>query len=101
MRVYRRIKIYLWYSYYYIIFLSLQKDSVRVRVEGFATLKKYIDEHISEHRDSFDPENIRDFIDMYLEAEKDEIERTSSLNRKFREVFFWLVDTLLKHQTLL
>ncbi|CAG2229040.1 CYP2U1 [Mytilus edulis] len=58
----------------------LTKDSVRVRVEGFATLKKYIDEHISEHRDSFDPENIRDFIDMYLEAEKDEIERTSSLN---------------------
>ncbi|XP_063448879.1 cytochrome P450 2C15-like [Mytilus trossulus] len=58
----------------------LTKDSVRMRVEGFTTLKKYIDDHISEHRDSFDPENIRDFIDMYLEAENDEIERTSSLN---------------------
>ncbi|CAC5365896.1 unnamed protein product [Mytilus coruscus] len=58
----------------------LMKDSVRVRVEGFSTIRKYIEKHINEHRESFDPENIRDFIDMYLEAEKDESERTSVLN---------------------
>ncbi|CAC5358757.1 CYP2J [Mytilus coruscus] len=58
----------------------IMKDNLKVRIEGFSTLKKYIEKHITEHRESFDPENIRDFIDMYLVAEKEESERTSVLN---------------------
>ncbi|CAC5358761.1 unnamed protein product [Mytilus coruscus] len=60
----------------------IMKDfkDLKVRSEGFSTLKKYIEKHITEHRESFDPENIRDFIDMYLVAEKEESERTSVLN---------------------
>ncbi|XP_071161752.1 cytochrome P450 2C29-like [Mytilus edulis] len=58
----------------------LMKDNLKVRRDAFSTLKKYIEKHITEHRESFDPENIKDFIDMYLVAEKDESERTSVLN---------------------
>ena len=31
--------------------------------------KHYINKKIQEHRSSFDPDNLRDFIDLYLEAE--------------------------------
>ncbi|XP_052106618.1 cytochrome P450 2C29-like isoform X3 [Mytilus californianus] len=60
----------------------IRKDfkDLKMRSEGFSTLKKYIEKRITEHRESFDPENIRDFIDMYLVAEKEESERTSVLN---------------------
>ncbi|CAC5358758.1 CYP2J [Mytilus coruscus] len=58
----------------------IMKDNLKVRREGLSTLKMYIEKHITEHRESFDPENIRDFIDMYLVAEKEESERTSVLN---------------------
>ncbi|CAC5358754.1 CYP2K [Mytilus coruscus] len=58
----------------------VMKDNFKVRKEGLSTLKKYIEKHITEHRESFDQENIRDFIDMYLVAEKEESERTSVLN---------------------
>ncbi|CAG2194539.1 unnamed protein product [Mytilus edulis] len=58
----------------------IMKDNLKMRRDGFSTLKKYIEKHITEHRESFDPEHIRDFIDMYVEAEKEESERTSALN---------------------
>lgn len=64
---------------------SFQKDNLKMRRDGFSTLKKYIEKHITEHRESFDQEHIRDFIDMYVEAEKEESERTSALNRKFKD----------------
>ena len=38
-------------------------------------------ERIAEHRDTFDEENVRDFIDMYLKAEKDG-EETGALTGK-------------------
>jgi len=34
------------------------------------TFKDYILAHVAEHRETFDPDNIRDFIDLYLEAER-------------------------------
>ncbi|XP_063426316.1 cytochrome P450 2K6-like [Mytilus trossulus] len=58
----------------------IMKDNLKIRRDGFSTLKKYIEKHITEHRETFDPEHIRDFIDMYVEAEKEESERTSALN---------------------
>ena len=36
---------------------------------------------IAEHRDTFDEENVQDFIDMYLKAEKDR-EETGALTGK-------------------
>ncbi|CAC5399414.1 CYP2U1 [Mytilus coruscus] len=58
----------------------LMKDNLKLRREGLSTLKKYIEKHITEHRESFDPGNIRDFIDMYLVAEKEESKRKSVMN---------------------
>ncbi|CAC5391914.1 CYP2K [Mytilus coruscus] len=58
----------------------LMKDNLKLRRKGLSTLKKYIEKHITEHRESFDPGNIRDFIDMYLVAEKEESERKSVVN---------------------
>ena len=40
---------------------------------------------IAEHRDTFDEENVRDFIDMYLKAEKDG-EETGALTGKYNVI---------------
>ncbi|XP_076100718.1 cytochrome P450 2C29-like isoform X1 [Mytilus galloprovincialis] len=55
-------------------------DDLKSRKEGLSKLKKYIEKHISEHRELFDPDNIRDLIDMYLVAEKEESEQKSVMN---------------------
>ncbi|XP_063426116.1 cytochrome P450 2K3-like [Mytilus trossulus] len=55
-------------------------DDLKLRGEGLSTLKSYIEQHITEHRESFDSDNIRDLIDMYLVAEKEESEHKSVMN---------------------
>ena len=40
---------------------------------------------IAEHRDTFDEENVRDFIDMYLNAEKNGDE-TGALTSKYNVI---------------
>ena len=40
-------------------------------IEFDRQIKGFVREGIAEHRDTFDEENVRDFIDVYLKAEKD------------------------------
>lgn len=47
-------------------------SKVRTIEKMFADVEAYITKQIQQHRKSFDPDNIRDFIDLYLEHSIDE-----------------------------
>ena len=38
--------------------------------EPFQDVKKFVHKEIENHRENFDPDNIRDLVDLYLQAEK-------------------------------
>jgi hypothetical protein len=47
---------------------------IRKRTAAIERVKSYLSETIEDHKVTFDPENIRDFIDLYIKASKDESE---------------------------
>lgn len=50
------------------------KELIKKRTAAIERVKRYLSETIEEHKVSFDPENIRDFIDLYIKASKDQSE---------------------------
>ena len=38
-------------------------------------LKQYVSSQIEKHRETFDPDNIRDFVDLYLQSEASDNKR--------------------------
>ena len=48
---------------------------------AFKDIQTFVREEILDHRETFDEGNIRDFIDIYLKAEKEE-DRTGALTGK-------------------
>lgn len=42
------------------------------RSAAIEKVKKYLAVTIKEHEESFDPDNIRDFIDLYIKASRDQ-----------------------------
>ena len=38
-------------------------------IQSFRRLEKFAKSKIQEHRETFDPDNIRDFVDLYLQTE--------------------------------
>ncbi|XP_053376355.1 cytochrome P450 2J4-like [Mercenaria mercenaria] len=48
------------------------KELIRKRTAAIERVKRYLSETIEDHQVTFDPENIRDFIDLYIKASKDE-----------------------------
>ena len=54
------------------IYLILQL--IRKRTAAIEQVKAYLSETIEEHKATFVPEDIRDFIDLYLKASRDESE---------------------------
>ena len=52
------------------IFLFIQL--IRKRTAAIERVKKYLSETIEDHKATFDAKNIRDFIDLYIKATKDE-----------------------------
>ena len=53
-------------------FMSLQL--IQKRREAIEKVKRYLAETIADHERSFEENNIRDFIDLYIKATKDETE---------------------------
>ena len=47
---------------------------IRKRTAAIERVKTYLSETIEDHKVTFDAENIRDFIDLYIKASKDESE---------------------------
>ncbi|KAL4223490.1 hypothetical protein ACF0H5_016961 [Mactra antiquata] len=50
------------------------RELIRKRTAAIERVKRYLSETIEEHQASFDSENIRDFIDLYIKASKDDSE---------------------------
>ena len=48
------------------MFYFLQVGNV---IQAFKRLEKFAKSKIQEHRETFDPNNIRDFVDLYLQTE--------------------------------
>jgi len=44
---------------------------IRKRTLAIERVKKYLSETIEDHKATFDGENVRDFIDLYLKAAQD------------------------------
>lgn len=47
----------------------LFRKTFKRRMDGFQELKKYVDSQILQHRVTYDPDNVRDFVDIYIKAE--------------------------------
>ena len=45
---------------------------------GLNELSRFVGEQIEEHRKTFDAANIRDFIDIYIDAEKQNLDGEDS-----------------------
>ncbi|KAK3083809.1 hypothetical protein FSP39_003541 [Pinctada imbricata] len=52
-------------------YLESGKELIKKRGAAIEKVKRYLAETIAEHENSFDENNIRDFIDLYLKAAKD------------------------------
>lgn len=52
--------------------LSGGKELISKRSAAIEKVKKYLAVTIKEHEESFDPDNIRDFIDLYIKASRDQ-----------------------------
>ena len=53
-------------------FFILCFQLIRKRTAAIERVKKYLSETIEDHKATFDPNNIRDFIDLYIKATKDD-----------------------------
>lgn len=60
--------------YWYFYSCLFPPQLIRKRTDAIERVKHYLSDTIAEHKLSFDSENIRDFIDLYIKASKDESE---------------------------
>jgi hypothetical protein len=52
---------------------------------------KYVGEQIEEHRNTFDPTNLRDFLDLYLDADRNKTDEGDAIinsNERFSQKYF-------------
>ena len=45
-------------------------------------VKAFITEEIAKHRETYDPENIRDLVDLYVQAEKNDFKDMKGMDGK-------------------
>ena len=61
------------------IFASKESKEAAFRRENMMKIRKFIFDQIKEHQDSFDGQNIRDFVDLYIQATRDSSEEVTSV----------------------
>ena len=64
------------------IFDKQSNKEARMRADNLDTIKEFILERIKEHEDSFDENNIRDFVDLYIQVTRDSKEGSEELFKK-------------------
>ncbi|XP_013412458.1 cytochrome P450 2B4 [Lingula anatina] len=74
------------------IFMPSTENYKKLRVEKMKELTEMIKTEVEEHRKTFDPENIRDFIDCYLKTLQEEKDLDVFTEKN---VFFVIVDLYL------
>ena len=76
---------------------------VKKTYEITVNIRNFITTKIKEHRDTFDPENVRDFIDLYLMAEREEgtnseSAKTGMKSTKFCIFRYWIIWRIFRCQ---
>ena len=66
------------------IFAFLHRNSAQAFIEGLTAVENYISKNIKQHRESFDPENLRDITDGLLKA-SDELTESERNNLRLSE----------------
>ncbi len=66
------------------IFALVHRKSALAFIEGLSAIESYLSKNIKEHRDSFDPENLRDITDGLLKA-SDELTPSERNNLRLSE----------------
>ena len=61
------------------IFARKESKEAAFRRENMMKIRKFIFDQIKEHQDSFDGQNIRDFVDLYTQAARDSNEEVTSV----------------------
>ena len=61
------------------IFARKESKEAAFRRENMMKIRKFIFDQIKEHQDSFDGQNIRDFVDPYIQATRDSNEEVTSV----------------------
>ncbi|KAL3874622.1 hypothetical protein ACJMK2_037608 [Sinanodonta woodiana] len=64
----------------------LPNSKARTVFNAFDDMSRYARKRIKEHRATFDPDNIRDFVDLYLKAEEHEDEAALNEENMFRVI---------------
>ena len=45
-------------------------------------IRKFIKSEIEKHKDTYDPENMRDLVDLYIQAEKNDFQDMKGMDGK-------------------
>ena len=61
------------------IFTRKLQREVETRKQNFETIRSFIFEQVKNHEDTYDENNIRDFVDLYLQATRDSKEERSDV----------------------
>ncbi|KAL3874626.1 hypothetical protein ACJMK2_037612 [Sinanodonta woodiana] len=64
----------------------LPNSKARKVFNAFDDMYKYVRKRIKEHRATFDPDNIRDFVDLYLKAEEHKDDEAVNEENMFRVI---------------
>ncbi|KAK3608637.1 hypothetical protein CHS0354_042638 [Potamilus streckersoni] len=64
----------------------LPNSKGRKILNAYDDMSRYAKRRIKEHRETFDPNNIRDFVDLYLKAEEHEDEEVVNEENMFRVI---------------
>ena len=76
------------------IFARKENKEAAFRRENMMKIRKFIFDQIKEHQDSFDGQNIRDFVDLYIQATRDSNEEVTSVLTE-NNVFSVIVELFL------
>lgn len=63
-----------------------RNSPAQIMIRNDQILRDYVQEKIQEHRESFDPDNVRDFIDMYILLTQEEKSESFSEANIFRTI---------------
>ena len=60
-------------------------------------IRQFIHSEIEQHRDTYDPENMRDLVDLYIQAEKNDFKETKGMDGTIRDLGLFTLGFIKKN----
>ena len=64
--------------------ITLFQFSLAYYMKNVDVIRQFIHSEIEQHRDTYDPENMRDLVDLYIQAEKNDFKDTKGMDGTIR-----------------